>query len=175
MTTQPLQTVLVVDDALTIRAYHKALLEELGLQALEAENGMEALEKVVEQPLCLCLVDVNMPLMDGFTFVRQLREGDRNADCPVIMITTESRASEEARGYQAGANLYLVKPADPRQLQALCHLMISPEAERANAPDSLDAFHNPVVALADAASATDTIATPEQSGLQDYFSDLMSE
>lgn len=161
--------VLVVDDALTIRSYHKALLEEVGLAVVEAENGVEALERLVEQPLSLCLVDVNMPLMDGYSFVSQLRQSERNADCPVIMITTESRACEEERGYEAGANLYLVKPADRDLLQAFCALMISPKPEGEG--DSSELPEQPF---------TDELAlTPLQSaassGLHDYFNELMSE
>jgi len=169
MTTLTNCTVLVVDDALTIRAYHKALLEDIGLTVLEAENGMEALERLVEQPLSLCLVDVNMPVMDGYTFVSRLRQSDLNADCPVIMITTESRSSEEERGYEAGANLYLVKPADPKQLQAFCTLMISPTEESST--------QNPAVLPQ---PVTDELALPQLqsaagSGLHDYFNELMSE
>lgn len=156
------RTVLVVDDALTIRAYHKALLEEIGFAVLEAENGIEAMEKVVEHALHLCLVDVNMPLMDGFTFVRQLRQGDLNTDCPVIMITTESRASEETRGYQAGANLYLVKPADPEHLQTICQLMAVPFDDSGCAP-----AHAPEADVTPAAAAN--------GGLFDYFNELVSE
>ncbi len=120
-----MNTVLVIDDALTIRKYHKSLLEELGCEVIEAENGVEALEKMVCQEFSLCLVDVNMPLMDGFAFVSELRHGDCQPDCPVIMISTESDPIEKNRGYQCGANLYLVKPAEPKTLQSYCKIMMS--------------------------------------------------
>lgn len=119
-----MSTVLVVDDALTIRKYHKTLLEELGCEVVEAENGIEAMEKLLEHQFSLCLVDVNMPLMDGFSFVTELRKGDCQSDCPVIMITTETDPGEKTKGYQSGANLYLVKPAEPKTLQTYCQIMM---------------------------------------------------
>lgn len=118
-----MNSVLVIDDALTIRKYHRQLLEEIGFQVIEAENGFEALEKLLEHDVALCLVDVNMPVMDGFTFVTELRKGNYSADCPVIMITTESRSEDEQRGYQNGVNLYLVKPAAAKNLQNYCQLL----------------------------------------------------
>ena len=119
-----MNTVLVVDDAVTIRKYHRSLLEEIGCKVVEAENGVEALEKLFEQEISLCLVDVNMPLMDGFTFVSELRRGSEQVDCPVIMITTESKPADQNRGYQAGVNLYLVKPATAETLQQYCNLLM---------------------------------------------------
>ncbi len=119
-----MKNVLVVDDALTIRKYHKSILEEIGFAVVEAENGIEALEKLISNQIGLCLVDVNMPLMDGFTFVKELRQGAIQPDCPVIMVTTESRLNDEQKGYQSGANLYLVKPAAPKSLQSYCKMMV---------------------------------------------------
>lgn len=118
-----MSNVLVIDDALTIRKYHKSILEEVGFTVVEAENGIEALEKLISNTISLCLVDVNMPLMDGFTFVKELRNGEIQPDCPVIMVTTESRLDDEQRGYQCGANLYLTKPAAPQSLQSYCKMM----------------------------------------------------
>ncbi|WP_143870847.1 response regulator [Catenovulum sediminis] len=124
MNTEITRTVLVVDDAMTIRKYHRTLLEELGCEVVEAENGIDALEKLLEHQLSLCLVDVNMPLMDGFTFVTELRKGAEQADCPVIMISTESQQGELSRGYQCGVNLYLVKPAPAESLKLYCQQLM---------------------------------------------------
>lgn len=124
-----MNTVLVVDDALTIRKYHRNLLEEIGCQVIEAENGIEALEKLLIQNIDLCLVDVNMPLMDGFTFVNELRTGEHQADCPVIMVTTESTPANKKKGYESGVNLYLVKPASPETLQNYCKILIHQESQ----------------------------------------------
>ncbi len=167
-----MNTVLVVDDALTIRQYHKSILEEIGLQVIEAENGIEAMEMVVQHPLSLCLVDVNMPVMDGYTFVSQLRRGEDNADCPVIMITTESRPVEEAKGYEAGANIYLVKPADPERLKELCSLMVRPPVDdMARPPRGIDIETSAV----SSEHAPMSPPTPAGHGLTDYLNELMSE
>ncbi len=85
--------VLVVDDASLVRLYYREALEAAGFEVDEALNGLEALEKLLTVPADLLIVDVNMPHMDGFTFLRTLRR----------------QAGVEA-AYAAGANYYLVKP-----------------------------------------------------------------
>jgi two-component system, chemotaxis family, chemotaxis protein CheY len=105
------KTVLVVDDAALVRRYYRSALEGAGFKVEEAMNGIEALEKVLEAPFDLIMVDVNMPQMDGFTFLTSLRRQDTAAaSIPAIVTSTESGAGdfEAARG--AGANFYLVKP-----------------------------------------------------------------
>ncbi len=159
-----MHTVLVVDDALTIRKYHRNLLEEVGYQVLEAENGIEALEKMFEYQVHLCLVDVNMPLMDGFTFVNELRKGEHHPDCPVIMITTEASESESNRGYEAGANLYLIKPTSPETLQTYCQIMLS-----AIEPDVAANTSESHLAFAGAAAGS------AEHGLHSYMNALLSE
>lgn len=108
--------ILVVDDAATVRLYHRSTLEGAGYTVDEAMNGLEAIEKLLLAPFDLYIVDVNMPKMDGYTFLRQLRSMEVY-QAPAIMVSTESEAQDRTRAYQAGANLYLRKPADP---QALC-------------------------------------------------------
>ncbi|EOF4154230.1 PleD family two-component system response regulator, partial [Vibrio cholerae] len=85
-----MKKVMVVDDASTVRMYHKALLEEIGIFILEASNGVEALERALEMPVDLFLVDINMPKMDGFTLVREIRCRPELAGIPTVMISTES-------------------------------------------------------------------------------------
>ncbi len=159
-----MHTVLVVDDALTIRKYHRNLLEEVGYQVIEAENGIEALEKMLEHHVHLCLVDVNMPLMDGFTFVTELRKGEHNPNCPIIMITTESSDSESNRGYEAGVNLYLVKPTSPESLQTYCQIMLGaiPTVDAANDQEEDAPFRG---------SAAGTV----EHGFHSYMNALLSE
>ena len=83
--------VLVVDDSLTIRLYHQQILEAAGMQVTQAANGYEALEKVLSQTFDLFLVDVNMPMMDGYAFLLKLRE---LSDAPAIMISNEAAAED---------------------------------------------------------------------------------
>ncbi len=118
-----MKRVLVVDDALTVRLYHRQLLEAAGLAVEEASNGIEALEKGLQTSFDLFLVDVNMPKMDGYRLVTEMR---RNADLqgvPVIMVSTESEPRDRDLALLAGANGYIVKPADGPRLQRQAQLL----------------------------------------------------
>ncbi len=119
-----MKKVMVVDDASTVRMYHKALLDELGVFVLEASNGVEALERALEQPVDLFLVDINMPKMDGFTLVNEIRSRDALKAVPVILISTESQENDRRQGVDVGANLYMVKPVNPEELQQTVTLML---------------------------------------------------
>lgn len=113
-------TVLVVDDATTIRKFHRSILEAAGFAVEEAMNGVEALERVLSatRRFGLLLVDVNMPGMDGYSLVTRLRGEAGLAMTPVIMISTEREPRDAQRGFAAGANLFLVKPVRPERLAA---------------------------------------------------------
>ena len=108
--------VMIVDDAATVRLYHRSIIETLGYEVEEAANGLEALEKSLSHGFDLFLIDVNMPKMDGYTLVRSLRGNDGTRAVPVILISTEAEARDARCGYEAGANLYLVKPVRPEEL-----------------------------------------------------------
>lgn len=115
--------ILVVDDATTVRMYYRDVLEEAGFTVEEAVNGFEGLEKAVAESFDLILVDVNMPKMDGFTFLRQGRTMPELQAVPAVMISTESAAQDRERAYAAGANLYLVKPVRPDVLTEVAIVM----------------------------------------------------
>ena len=116
-----MKKVLIVDDSLTVRMYHKQLLNRDGYECEEAENGMEALEKSQIKNYDLYVVDINMPVMDGYTFVKKLRE--ENKTTPVIMVSTESEAKDKNLGYKSGATIYIVKPANPKQLSFMAKIL----------------------------------------------------
>ncbi len=107
--------ILVVDDSLTVRMYHKQILTKEGYICDEAENGMEALEKAQLNNYDLFLVDINMPVLDGYSFVKRLRVGEGHK-APVIMVSTESESMDMDLAYESGASMYLVKPARPDDL-----------------------------------------------------------
>jgi two-component system chemotaxis response regulator CheY len=102
--------ILIVDDAATVRMYYRDTLEGAGYDVDEAVNGMEALERAVARTYDLYLVDVNMPILDGYSFVREMRSRAELAQAPAVMISTESQVQDAAKAYAAGANLYLFKP-----------------------------------------------------------------
>jgi two-component system, chemotaxis family, chemotaxis protein CheY len=113
----PIARVLVVDDSSLVRLYYRTALEEAGFQVEQAINGIEAMEKVLSEPFDLVIVDVNMPRMDGFTFLRSLRSGAAGvATVPALMISTESDVQDVSEARAAGANFYLVKPVTEVEL-----------------------------------------------------------
>jgi two-component system chemotaxis response regulator CheY len=109
--------VLVVDDSSLVRLYYRSALETAGFEVKQAINGIEAMEKVLSESFDLVIVDVNMPRMDGFTFLRSLRSGAADvATLPALMISTESGGQDIAEARVAGANFYLVKPVAEAEL-----------------------------------------------------------
>ena len=103
--------VLVVDDGTLIRLYYRETLEAAGFEVAEAINGIEALEKILSERFDLVIVDINMPKMDGMSFLRALRgqEGPAGA-LPTLVISSESGERDAEAARAAGANFYLVKP-----------------------------------------------------------------
>jgi two-component system chemotaxis response regulator CheY len=118
-----MKRILIVDDAATVRMYHRGILEPAGYAVEEAFNGIEAMEKALERPFDLYVVDVNMPRLDGYGFLRELRQQDIPQQ-PAIMVSTEAAASDEAAALAAGANCYLIKPVRPPQLLTVVRLML---------------------------------------------------
>jgi two-component system chemotaxis response regulator CheY len=103
--------ILVVDDASLVRRYYREALERAGYEVDEALNGLEALEKLLVATVDLLIVDVNMPQMDGFTFVRVLRRQELPvAGIPALVTSTEAGSKDIDAARVAGANFYLVKP-----------------------------------------------------------------
>lgn len=119
--------ILVVDDATTVRMYHRNILEGTGYEVAEALNGIEALEKALAAPVPfdLYLVDINMPKLDGYGFLRELRSQDL-PQAPAVMISTEAQPEDKHRAWEAGANFYLIKPIKPDSLLAYVRLLLGP-------------------------------------------------
>ena len=103
--------VLIVDDGALIRLYYRETLEAAGFEVAEAINGIEALEKVLSERFDLVIVDINMPKMDGVSFLRALRSQENPAGAlPALVISSESGERDVDAARAAGANFYLVKP-----------------------------------------------------------------
>ena len=103
--------VLVVDDARLVRSFYRSILEKHGYQVKEALNGLEALENLLLGAFDLMIVDINMPKMDGLTFLRAVRRGETPmCATPALMTSTEAKPQDKDEGRLAGANFYLVKP-----------------------------------------------------------------
>jgi len=100
-----------------VRLYYRNALEIAGFEVEQAVNGIEAIEKILQQTFDLVIVDVNMPRMDGFSFLRELRRSASHvATIPAMIITTEAGEEDVEDGRVAGANLYLVKPVSEPDL-----------------------------------------------------------
>lgn len=119
-----MRRILIVDDAATVRMYYRLILEEAGYRVCEAVNGIEAMEKALQDSFDLYIVDVNMPKQDGYGFLRDLRGRDEMLQAPALMVSTESATNDRKRAYVAGANLYLVKPVKPEELLINCRLLL---------------------------------------------------
>ncbi|MDB5559424.1 MAG: response regulator receiver protein [Enterovirga sp.] len=115
----PSPRILVVDDSNLVRRYYRAVLERAGFSVDEAWNGLEAIEKLLVAPYGLVIVDVNMPKMDGITFLADMRArpGPIGA-LPALVTSTEAGAQDKQAARLAGANYYLVKPVAEADLVA---------------------------------------------------------
>ncbi|WP_457599984.1 response regulator [Hydrogenivirga sp.] len=110
---------LVVDDSLTIRIYHSSLLKNFGYEVDTAENGLEALEMAMKKKYDLVLSDINMPVMDGFEFVRKLRKLEEYKFTPVVFITTLNSEEDKRKAFMSGGTLYIVKPINLQVLEKI--------------------------------------------------------
>ena len=109
--------IMVVDDSKTIRNLVAFVLKTEGFKVTTAEDGLDAIEKLYSlEPVDLIVSDVNMPRMDGFTFIKTLRAQDAYKDIPIIVLSTEGQEQDIQTGMSLGANLYMVKPAQPEKM-----------------------------------------------------------
>ncbi len=110
------KTVMIVDDSGSFRTVVKLALQKAGYATVEAVDGQDAVSKLNGQKLNLIVCDVNMPNMDGLTFLKHLKTTGSYKFTPVIMLTTESQESKKAEGRAAGARAWITKPFQPSQL-----------------------------------------------------------
>lgn len=105
--------ILVVDDSEFVRNYHTHILTEASFDVLTAVDGSDGLEKLYSNACDLILTDINMRHMDGYEFIRRVRAEAQYEDLPIIIISTEGENADKMKGFEAGANLYIVKPSEP--------------------------------------------------------------
>ena len=117
--------VLVVDDSGIVRELHGFMLESAGYDVHYAVNGSEALEKAITDHFELIVTDVNMPQMDGYELTRRIRATTGYETTPIIIVSTESETKDKSRGFEAGANLYVVKPVRPNDLLAKSRMLLA--------------------------------------------------
>ena len=111
------KNVLIVDDSKTVRNLVAFILKAEGIKVTTAEDGLDGLEKLYSMPeVDLILTDINMPRMDGFSFIIAVREQDAYKDIPIIILSTEGGEEDIQKGIRLGANLYMVKPTQPEKM-----------------------------------------------------------
>ena len=110
------KTVMVIDDSGSFRTVVKLALHKAGYGVVEACDGQDATSKLGGQKVNLIVCDVNMPNMDGITFLKNLKASPAHKFTPVIMLTTESQDSKKAEGRAAGERAWITKPFQPSQL-----------------------------------------------------------
>jgi two-component system chemotaxis response regulator CheY len=105
-----------VDDSEFVRNYHSYILEQADFQVITAVDGSDGLEKLYTNSCDLVLTDINMSNMDGYEFIRRVRADGKYSSLPIIIVSTESEGKDKMKGFEAGANLYLVKPSAPEMM-----------------------------------------------------------
>ncbi|WP_088290031.1 MULTISPECIES: response regulator [unclassified Kineosporia] len=120
------KTILVVDDSASVRQVVGLALRGAGYDVIEGVDGVDALSKLDGRKVHLIISDVNMPRMDGITFVKETKKLAAYKFTPIIMLTTESADGKKAEGQAAGAKAWVVKPFQPAQMLAAVSKLILP-------------------------------------------------
>ncbi|MEY4528269.1 MAG: hypothetical protein RL768_1988 [Nitrospirota bacterium] len=120
------KTVLIVDDSASLRQVVSIALKGAGYDVLEGCDGKDALSKLTGQKVHLIISDVNMPNMDGITFVKEVKKLANYKFTPIIMLTTESQEAKKAEGQEAGAKAWVVKPFKPETMLLAVSKLILP-------------------------------------------------
>lgn len=120
------KTIMVVDDSSSVRTVVGTALKGAGYNVIEACDGKDALKKIQGEKIHLIVSDVNMPNMDGITFVKEVKKLPEHKFVPICMLTTESEQSKMAEGKAAGAKAWIVKPFQPPKLLDAVSKLVMP-------------------------------------------------
>ena len=120
------KTILIVDDSPSIRQVVGIALKGAGYEVIEACDGVDALRKLTGVKINLIITDVNMPNMDGITFVQEAKKLPAYKFTPMMMLTTESADEKKQAGKAAGAKAWLTKPFQPPTLMAAVSKLVLP-------------------------------------------------
>lgn len=121
------KTILIVDDSSSLRTVVRIALTRSGYDVVEAGDGVQALAAMdAGTRINLVVCDVNMPNMDGITFVSKMKQNAKHKFTPVIMLTTEGQEEKKNQGRAAGAKAWIVKPFNPPQLLDAVSKLIQP-------------------------------------------------
>ncbi|MCW5202883.1 MAG: response regulator [Candidatus Electrothrix communis] len=118
------KTILIADDSKMVCNFHSYILKNAGYRTVSAIDGADGLQKLLENSIDLVVTDINMPNMDGYEFVRRIRAIPEYDELPIVIISTESEADDKQKGFDAGANVYIIKPTPPEHLVESVHLLL---------------------------------------------------
>ena len=111
-------TVMIVDDSPSMRMLLRVALTDLGYGVVDAEDGLQALDRIDQAAPQLLITDINMPRLDGFGLIERLRGRSEHRGLPILVLTTESSDAKRQRAREAGATGWIVKPFHPDKLAA---------------------------------------------------------
>jgi len=114
------KTILIVDDSEFVRNYHSYVLEQAEFKVITAVDGSDGLEKLFSNACDLVLTN-----MDGYEFIRRVRAESHYRSLPIIIVSTEGESKDKAKGFEAGATLYLVKPCRPELVVENVRLLLA--------------------------------------------------
>lgn len=120
------KTIMIVDDSASLRQVVSIALKSAGYNVVEASDGRDALGKLGGQRINLVISDVNMPNMDGISFVKALKQMPNYKFTPVIMLTTESQETKKQEGREAGAKAWVIKPFKPEMMLGAVQKLVLP-------------------------------------------------
>ncbi|RKY60222.1 MAG: response regulator [Candidatus Latescibacterota bacterium] len=109
--------ILVAEDSPTVRKLVTLALKAQGFRVVQAQDGMDALEKLARYEVDLIITDLNMPNMDGYSLIQAIRENEHLKDVPIIVLSLEAKEEDKQRAFALGADSYLVKPFNARRVQ----------------------------------------------------------
>lgn len=130
------KTILIVEDDERMRALIRDYLINANFKVLEAENGFEALKKLVGQRVDLVILDIMMPEMDGWDVCKKIRE---HSELPIMMLTAKSSEHDKLQGYELGADDYITKPFNPQILVAKTKVLLKRSASCESMEESIHA------------------------------------
>jgi len=121
--------ILIVDDEEVVRKFLRLHLDKLGYEVKEAADGEQALEELAKDDFDLLICDILMPKKDGWEVIKEAKSNSKSKNMPVILLTAKNENSDVFKGYDLGANYYMIKPFTKAELLYGLRLMFNGSSE----------------------------------------------
>ncbi len=116
--------ILTVDDSRTMLSMLQHTLSGAGFEVIQAEDGQQGLDKLKTESFDVVITDINMPVMDGIEFIKNVRSSGKYQSLPILILTTESSREKRDQGRAAGGTGWIVKPFDPEKLISVINRVV---------------------------------------------------